>query len=349
MITASSLPPVPLPPPLVIKEKTVKGFFKAPAYDAAVLRPRAKIRAPIPSTAADVSNLPAPLENDPPSPPTSTRGREPETLADGQRQNMINGVWHCSNCGCPESIAVGRRKGPLGNKSQCGTCGKYWHRHRRSRPVEYNSDLEYHAALKRDAELARTVARRRRGSSIASAEWDSNLAAPPAIAPPPIPPPTSAPPPPTSAPNPPPVSVSAPPSLPPPGPGSISAPLPPTPTASAPPTTQPFAPTGPTPDGTAPVPPLSPRSTWVLPPHWLTTAMKAMQEKWRNDKFEVILRKVNSASTLEWRIKCLDCPGKLYTPGPGEMLSNYEVHLKNRLHRQRVNDRMGGNSVAPPS
>ncbi|KAJ7337370.1 hypothetical protein DFH08DRAFT_705706 [Mycena albidolilacea] len=74
-----------------------------------------------------------------------------------------------------------------------------------------------------------------------------------------------------------------------------------------------------------------------------------MQEKWRNDKFEVILRKVNSASTPEWRIKCLDCPGKLYTPGPGETLSNYEVHLKNRLHRQRVNDRMGGNSVAPPS
>jgi SWI/SNF-related matrix-associated actin-dependent regulator of chromatin subfamily B protein 1 len=36
---------------------------------------------------------------------------------------MINGIWHCSNCGCPESIAVGRRKGPLGNKSQCGTCG----------------------------------------------------------------------------------------------------------------------------------------------------------------------------------------------------------------------------------
>ncbi|KAJ7164898.1 hypothetical protein C8R46DRAFT_900893 [Mycena filopes] len=65
-----------------------------------------------------------------------------------------------------------------------------------------------------------------------------------------------------------------------------------------------------------------------------------------NDKFEVILRKVNSASTPEWRIKCLDCPGKLYTPGPGETLSNYEVHLKNRLHRQRVNDRMGNSATA---
>lgn len=92
--------------------------------------------------------------------------------------------------------------------------------------------------------------------------------------------------------------------------------------------------------------------------------MQAMQAKWSNDKFEVILRKVNSAATPEWRIKCLDCPGKvkrpsplhfwflilsqLYTPGPGETLTNYEVHLRNRLHRQRVNDRINdrmGNST----
>ena len=35
------------------------------------------------------------------------------------------------------------------------------------------------------------------------------------------------------------------------------------------------------------------------------------------------------------RIKCKDCPGKLYTPGPEESVSNFEVHLKNRLHRKR--------------
>lgn len=131
----SSLPAVPMPPPLVIKEKTVKGFFKPPPYDTSILRPRAKVRAPIESTAADVSKLPPPLENDPPPAPTSNvvppskvgagvkRGRDDKVFADGQRRNMINGVWHCSNCGCPESIAVGRRKGPLGDKSQCGTCG----------------------------------------------------------------------------------------------------------------------------------------------------------------------------------------------------------------------------------
>ncbi|KAK7042455.1 hypothetical protein R3P38DRAFT_2890583 [Favolaschia claudopus] len=66
-----------------------------------------------------------------------------------------------------------------------------------------------------------------------------------------------------------------------------------------------------------------------------------MQEKWRHEKFTVIQRrKLGSASTREWRIKCLDCPGKLYTPGPGETLNNYEIHLRNRLHRRRVNERV---------
>lgn len=41
------------------------------------------------------------------------------------------------------------------------------------------------------------------------------------------------------------------------------------------------------------------------------------------------------------RIKCLDCPGKLYTPGPGEGVENFEVHLKNRKHRDEVEARVG--------
>jgi len=36
-----------------------------------------------------------------------------------------------------------------------------------------------------------------------------------------------------------------------------------------------------------------------------------MQTRYPNDRFEVILRKVNATSTPEWRIKCLDCPGKV--------------------------------------
>jgi SWI/SNF-related matrix-associated actin-dependent regulator of chromatin subfamily B member 1 len=46
------------------------------------------------------------------------------------------------------------------------------------------------------------------------------------------------------------------------------------------------------------------------------------------------------------RIKCLDCPGKLYTPGPGESVENFEVHVKIRKHREEVEARLakeGGN------
>jgi SWI/SNF-related matrix-associated actin-dependent regulator of chromatin subfamily B protein 1 len=40
------------------------------------------------------------------------------------------------------------------------------------------------------------------------------------------------------------------------------------------------------------------------------------------------------------RIRCHDCPGKLYTPGPGTTVENFEVHLKNRQHRERVDARV---------
>ncbi|KAJ7693416.1 hypothetical protein B0H17DRAFT_1279364, partial [Mycena rosella] len=77
----------------------------------------------------------------------------------------------------------------------------------------------------------------------------------------------------------------------------------------------------------------------VYPPAWLLHAMQAIKAAFPNDSFEVILRSSNK-SPARWYIKCLDCPGKLYSPGPGNTLENYKVHLKNRLHRQRVNDRM---------
>ena len=138
----------PQPPPQAAaqKEKKPKGLFKAPGCPPSVLRPRAQVVAPTPSTAADVSGMPpvqadneAPRSSSSALPPafdpraskliTAKRAKELEREAkekefvDGQHPNYIDGVWHCSNCGCPESIAVGRRKGPLGDKSQCGTCG----------------------------------------------------------------------------------------------------------------------------------------------------------------------------------------------------------------------------------
>lgn len=39
------------------------------------------------------------------------------------------------------------------------------------------------------------------------------------------------------------------------------------------------------------------------------------------------------------RIKCHDCPGKLYTAGPEQTVVNFEVHLKNRGHRAKVDER----------
>ncbi|KAJ7350474.1 hypothetical protein DFH08DRAFT_694954 [Mycena albidolilacea] len=385
MYRTSSLPTLPPPPPPMLKEKTAKGFFKPPAYDPSILRPRAKVPAPIPSTAADVSKLPAPLENDPPPPPsaaavvvpdsrapravTAKRAKELERsakekeFAEGQQQNMINGVWHCSNCGCPESIAVGRRKGPLGDKSQCGTCGKYWHRYRKPRPVEYNSDYDFHAnGAKKEAE----VAKRKKGrppSSANAAPTRADTSEPPTprdsgegpsrqspirdVSPistastasemplaqrikinhtPSTPPPparspvvasTSVPPP--SAPTPPsPASTSVPPH------SASSAP----PSAPAPPP--------------APAVPLPPKPT--EPPEWLSNAVQSLQSRYEEDKFEVLPKA--TAVGWEWRLKCLDCPGKLYITGGGETLNNYELHLKNRLHRRRVNDRiLRGGSV----
>ena len=40
------------------------------------------------------------------------------------------------------------------------------------------------------------------------------------------------------------------------------------------------------------------------------------------------------------RIKCLDCPGKWYTPGPETGVTNFEVHLKNKQHIKNVDDRL---------
>ena len=49
------------------------------------------------------------------------------------------------------------------------------------------------------------------------------------------------------------------------------------------------------------------------------------------------------------RIKCLDCLGKLYTPGPETGVNNFEVYLKNRLHREKVERtvRERGRSAGP--
>lgn len=40
------------------------------------------------------------------------------------------------------------------------------------------------------------------------------------------------------------------------------------------------------------------------------------------------------------RIRCNDCPGKVYTSAPGKVEEDFEVHLRNRAHRERVAERV---------
>jgi SWI/SNF-related matrix-associated actin-dependent regulator of chromatin subfamily B member 1 len=391
-LTPLTVPTAPQPTVAVVKEKKVKGLFKSPPVPSSVIRPRAKISAPTPSTAADVSKLPVPLENDPPPsinvpdrflrPLSVRRTKDQEREAkdkehvDGQHANYIDGVWHCSNCGCPENIAVGRRKGPLGDKSQCGDCGKFWHRHRRPRPCTYSTDPDYHNDLKRETEVKSkkkgTAALRAQGSVVSTPAPDDSSApptpardrkkedseAPSRQSPPPsrraiqeedraMSPMSSA-----SSVSEPPLSqrvkitngtATEPPSSPSPSRDSKladtkeSKDLKEEKEPELKNTSAKNAPSSTLPKSTAQSPPTSPTKSW--PPQWLTSAMHATQMKYPHDKFDVVLRKVGESGTAEWRIKCVDCPGKLYKPGPGETLSNFEVHLKNRQHRQRVDDR----------
>lgn len=42
------------------------------------------------------------------------------------------------------------------------------------------------------------------------------------------------------------------------------------------------------------------------------------------------------------RIKCHDCPQKLYTAVPEDTAGKFEVHLANSKHRAAVRERVGG-------
>ncbi|KAI0768187.1 hypothetical protein BD413DRAFT_614533 [Trametes elegans] len=378
--------------PSTSREKKPKGLFKPPSYPSSVLRPRANVKAPTPSTVADVANVPPPMENDLPIPSSSGGDRQGSKVvltakrvkelereakekeyADGQHANMIDGVWHCSNCGCPESIAIGRRKGPLGDKSQCGTCGKYWHRHRRPRPVQYNSSAEYHLGIIRAEEQAKYNSKRKRPQSTVTDE-------------PAKPPPvdedaemeTPGPSKPKSEPEPPSVPQERPSAAPdgtdraispvstassasesplaqrvkmngggghsksaPPAPPESEQTLKPESSASSQPRV--LSPPQASPPRPAPSAPPT-QNPPLATPQWLTDCMAAMQAKYPDDIFEAVIRKNATSGVNEFRIKCADCPGKHYTPGPGETLQNFEVHLKNRQHRLKVNTR-----VNPPA
>ncbi|KAA8648152.1 hypothetical protein EYZ11_000548 [Aspergillus tanneri] len=101
------------------------------------------------------------------------------------------------------------------------------------------------------------------------------------------------------------------------------------------------------------------------PPSWLAAGLARLNRSYPNDSFEGVMRYTavdtetmlpvaNSTSQLGNklkyqylpRIRCHDCPGKLYTPGPGTTVENFEVHLRNRQHKERVEERLARNATA---
>ena len=101
-----------------------------------------------------------------------------------------------------------------------------------------------------------------------------------------------------------------------------------------------------------------------MPPEWLIRALANLRETYPADRFEATMRRVaydaetgeqiqlsqlppqsgkaatagkDPAKPVRWkwipRIRCHDCPGKLYTPGPLETVDMFLVHVKNRGHR----------------
>lgn len=88
-------------------------------------------------------------------------------------------------------------------------------------------------------------------------------------------------------------------------------------------------------------------------------ALKELQKSYPNDKFEAIMKYSYLDPVTElpvqaqplpegvkhaWlpRIRCLDCPAKLYTPGPDMTAQKFEAHLKFSGHKEKVKARLGG-------
>ena len=97
-------------------------------------------------------------------------------------------------------------------------------------------------------------------------------------------------------------------------------------------------------------------------PAWLLTGLSDLKKLHPNDNFEGIMR-YTAVDALtgqpitgqnppqdptrvshRWfpRIRCYDCPGKLYTPGSDLTVDNFKLHLNNRGHRGRVEERVRG-------
>ncbi|EMC95571.1 hypothetical protein BAUCODRAFT_58044, partial [Baudoinia panamericana UAMH 10762] len=97
------------------------------------------------------------------------------------------------------------------------------------------------------------------------------------------------------------------------------------------------------------------------PPPWLHTATQTLRDRHPESDFEPLMRpytvNISDNTTVKSqldpgasapagvkihympRIRCNDCPGKLYTAEPGKVVDAFEVHLRNRNHRNNVLER----------
>jgi SWI/SNF-related matrix-associated actin-dependent regulator of chromatin subfamily B protein 1 len=191
--------------------------------------------------------------------------------------------------------------------------------------VEYNSSAEYHTNKLREAELAKTVARRRGGAAALRAQnagaatpgEDGEAASSPQnegeLEPPPrqsqqptVPPseddravsPASS----TSSDSEPPLAQRASKAN---GSNHASS-VTPAPTSSGPVATQASPQVSPSAPATVSVSVPPTGATPTDPPKWLWAATQSMRSKYPDDTF--ILKRINGT---EWRIKCSDCPGKV--------------------------------------
>ncbi|KAK4054899.1 SWI/SNF chromatin-remodeling complex subunit [Microbotryomycetes sp. JL201] len=269
-----------------------------------------------------------------------------------KRGGPLDEKWNCVNCGIPGFMSTGRRKGPQGSNTLCGMCGKYYNRYKRNRPVQYTTDPEYHRRVNAEYEAAAAVAGVEQSANARLEEEHQRARATGTMRPKRVLPDSSD----ESddsqvsavplahrkvrgqSPDLPFVDVGSD------SESSASASAPPTPRRA---NAAPSAPQRPQVPVARPPPPPPPE-----PLPWMKTAAAVLRSKQVDDRFEIIPRPraPDGGATLEWRIRCLDCPGKLYNLGPGETLDNFAIHFRNKQHRANVDARLGRSRPvdAPP-
>jgi hypothetical protein len=110
----------------------------------------------------------------------------------------------------------------------------------------------------------------------------------------------------------------------------------------------------------------------VEPPQWMSVALQTIKSTYPSDRVDLVPKPKRDVLGpgqppvivgYDWRLKCFDCPGKvcsylaldaafqlclrapqssgscflvvqLYTVGPGESFSNFDVHLRNRVSQK---------------